>query len=101
MLHFRITGVLRDFSLAAGAVVSITAIVMAWWGVNYFFGSGMHSYGSGEGGGWYVAGFLAVNFLVVAAAAIRYLGETGGLPAPADAGGEIDSARVETVPDTQ
>lgn len=101
VLHFRITGVLRDFSLAAGAVVSITAIVMAWWGVNYFFGSGMHSYGSGEGGGWYVAGFLAVNFLVVAAAAIRYLGETGGLPAPADAGGEIDSARVETVPDTQ
>lgn len=101
VLHFRITGVLRDFSLAAGAVVSITAIVMAWWGVNYFFGSGMHSYGSGEGGGWYVAGFLAVNFLVVAAAAIRYLGETGGLPAPADAGGEIDSARAETVPDTQ
>ena len=101
VLHFRITGVLRDFSLAAGAVVSITAIVMAWWGVNYFFGSGMHSYGSGEGGGWYVAGFLVVNFVVVAAAAIRYLGETGVSPEPVEAPGEIDRPRAETVPDVQ
>lgn len=77
ILHFRFLGVFRDFALAAGAVFGITSIVMAWWGVNFFFGSGMHSYGSGQGGGWYVFGFVVFNAAVVAFATVRYLTETG------------------------
>ncbi|MHB8901425.1 MAG: cytochrome c biogenesis protein, partial [Thermoguttaceae bacterium] len=83
ILHFRFIGVLRDFALAAGAVFGITSIVMAWWGVNFFLGSGLHSYGSGAGGGWYVLGFLLFNALAVCVGAIRYLAETGGAAAPA------------------
>lgn len=78
ILHFRFTGLLRDFALAAGAVFGITSIVMAWWGVNFFLGSGLHSYGEGAGGGIYVFGFMIFNALAVAAGAIRYMAETGG-----------------------
>ncbi len=77
ILHFRFLGVFRDFALAAGAVFGITSIVMAWWGVNFFFGTGMHSYGSGEGGGLFVLGFVVFNTLVVTFATVRFLTETG------------------------
>jgi len=85
ILHFRFTGVLRDFALAAGAVFGITSIVMAWWGVNFFLGSGLHSYGNGAGGGWFVLGFTAFNAAAVFAGAIRYLSETGGAATPVPA----------------
>ena len=78
ILHFRFTGWLRDFALATGAVFGITSIVMAWWGVNFFLGSGLHSYGSGAGGGWFVLAFMLFNCLAVAAGAARYVAETGG-----------------------
>ena len=82
ILHFRFIGFFRDFALAAGAVFGITSIVMAWWGVNFFLGSGLHSYGSGAGGGLYVLAFMLFNALAVAAGAIRYLAETGGATTP-------------------
>ena len=82
ILHFRFIGILRDFSLAAGAILAITSIMMAWWGVNFFLGSGMHSYGNGEGGGLYVLGFIIFNCVVVAAGAARYVSETGGSASP-------------------
>ena len=77
ILHFRFLGVFRDFALSAGAVFGITSIVMAWWGVNFFFGTGMHSYGSGEGGGLFVLGFVVFNAIVVTIATVRFLTETG------------------------
>ena len=86
ILHFRFTGLLRDFALATGAVFGITSIVMAWWGVNFFLGSGLHSYGEGAGGGFYVLGFMIFNGLAVAAGAIRYVAETGGAKTPVQAG---------------
>ena len=81
ILHFRFIGILRDFALAAGAILAITSIMMAWWGVNFFLGSGMHSYGNGEGGGLYVLGFILFNCVAVAAGAARYVSETGGAAA--------------------
>ena len=82
ILHFRFIGVLRDFALAAGAILAITSIVMAWWGVNFFLGSGMHSYGNGAGGGTFVLGFMLFNCVAVAIGAIRYLAETGSAATP-------------------
>ncbi len=81
ILHFRFIGILRDFSLAAGAILAITSIMMAWWGVNFFLGSGMHSYGNGDGGGLYVLAFVLFNCVAVAIGAMRYLAETGSAAA--------------------
>ena len=41
---------------------------MAWYGVNFLLGSGMHSYGFGNGGLRYVLGFGFAEGLFVAAA---------------------------------
>jgi len=72
ILHGRYAGMLADFGLAVGAVFGATAILIAWYGVNFVFGSGLHSYGEGTGGLGYVLTALTLNWLFVIAATIRY-----------------------------
>jgi hypothetical protein len=45
---------------------------MAWYGVNFVLGKGLHSYGFGIGGETYVAIFVALDLLFVAFAIWRY-----------------------------
>ncbi len=75
ILHARLTGLVGEFGLAAGAILGATAIIIAWYGVNFVFGSGLHSYGEGTGGGGYVALGLIINWLLVGAAWLRYRAE--------------------------
>jgi ABC-type transport system involved in cytochrome c biogenesis permease subunit len=75
ILHARLTGLVGEFGLAAGAILGATAIIIAWYGVNFVFGSGLHSYGEGTGGGGYVALALVLNWLLVGAAWLRYRAE--------------------------
>jgi hypothetical protein len=44
---------------------------MAWYGVNFVLGTGLHSYGFGSGGYAYVGGFVAFELLVIVAAVLR------------------------------
>ncbi len=76
ILHGRYIGWFGDFGLTAGAVLGLTTILMTWYGVNYVFGSGLHSYGGGAGGQYEAIGFVAANWLFLAAAAVRYQVET-------------------------
>lgn len=41
---------IRDFGLAVGSVAGLMAISFTWYGVNYVLGTGLHSYGFGNGG---------------------------------------------------
>jgi ABC-type transport system involved in cytochrome c biogenesis permease subunit len=75
VLHGRLIGMLNEFGLAVGAIFGATAIIVAWYGVNFVFGSGLHSYGEGTGGGAYVALALVLNWLFVGAAWLRYSAE--------------------------
>ena len=68
VLHARHVGWVRQRGLAACSVVCFALVVMAWYGVNFVLGSGLHSYGAGGGGQSYVFGGAAVQFLYVAAA---------------------------------
>jgi ABC-type transport system involved in cytochrome c biogenesis permease subunit len=77
ILHGRYTGWSGDFGLALGSVLGATAIMMAWYGVNFFLGSGLHSYASGAGGQWEVGTAVVLNWLFLIAAAFRYRLETG------------------------
>ena len=46
--------------------------LMAWYGVNFVLGKGLHSYGFGLGGETYVASFVIADLLFVAFAIWRY-----------------------------
>ena len=53
LLHGRIAGKWAGFGLAVGSVVCFLSVLMAWYGVNFVLGAGLHSYGFGSGGlGW-------------------------------------------------
>ena len=88
ILHGRFAGWFGNFGLAVGSVLGATAIIGAWYGVNYFFGSGLHSYGTGAGGQLEVGLAIACNWLFMGAAAARYLYETR-VPAEPRASGAL------------
>jgi cytochrome c-type biogenesis protein CcsB len=73
VLHGRLAGWWRDFGLAVGSVVCFLAVVMAWYGVNFVLGTGLHSYGFGIGGESYVMTAIALDVVYVSAAIFRYL----------------------------
>jgi len=81
VLHGRYAGWAGNFGLAAGSVVGATSILMAWYGVNYVFPGGRHAYGAGAGGLAPVVAIVALNWLFMGLAALRYLLETGA-PVP-------------------
>jgi len=66
ILHGRIAGWLRHFGMAVGAVLSFSLVIMAWYGVNFVLGAGLHTYGFGAGGVEYVSAFVAAHVLYVA-----------------------------------
>jgi cytochrome c-type biogenesis protein CcsB len=68
LLHGRFAGWVRDFGMAVGSIVGFLLVLMAWYGVNYILGTGLHSYGFGSGGTGYVVGFVVFELLVIAAA---------------------------------
>ena len=78
ILHGRYAGWLGNFGLAVGSLAGATAIIVAWYGVNYFLRSGLHTYAQGGGGQVYVLSFLGLNWIYAAAAWVRYTAQTGG-----------------------
>ncbi len=76
ILHGRYVNWFGNFGLTLGAVLGETAIVWAWYGVNYLLPAGLHSYGSGSGGQKEVLLAMAFVWVYVGAAAVRYLMET-------------------------
>ena len=89
-LHGRLAGWWTEFGLVVASVVCFLAILMAWYGVNFVLGKGLHSYGFGIGGETYVAIFVVLDFLFVAFAIWRYR-RSKRLVSPA---GEITGERV-------
>ena len=74
-LHGRLVGWLADFGMAVTSVVSFNAVLMAWYGVNFVLGTGLHSYGFADGGSeLVVASFVAMDLLFVAIAVAKYKG---------------------------
>ncbi len=71
VLHARFTGWIRPFGFAAWTVVAFTLVMMAWYGVNFVLGVGLHSYGFSTGGQSSVAFFVAVQLGFVAAVALK------------------------------
>jgi len=71
VLHGRIAGKWGGFGMSVGAVLCFQTVIMAWYGVNFVLGVGLHSYGFGSGGFSYAITFVIVELLFVAIAVIR------------------------------
>ncbi len=78
ILHARYVGWSGNFGIAVGSVFGFTAIIMTWYGVNFLFGSGLHSYASGAGGRSIVTLLVMLNWVFALFAAVRYTAKMSG-----------------------
>jgi ABC-type transport system involved in cytochrome c biogenesis permease subunit len=76
-LHGRFAGWVSTFGLVFASVFCFLSVIMAWYGVNFLLGVGLHSYGFVEGGSQGIMGVIvsAVLSFPLAAAWRRYLGQ--------------------------
>jgi ABC-type transport system involved in cytochrome c biogenesis permease subunit len=76
-LHGRFAGWINTFGLVVSSVVCFGSVLMAWYGVNFVLGVGLHSYGFGDGAGQglVLATTLAVISVVLAAVWRRSLSQ--------------------------
>jgi cytochrome c-type biogenesis protein CcsB len=70
ILHGRYTGWVSQFSYAIYTVLAFMSVVMAWYGVNFVLGVGLHSYGFSSGGRAWVATFVALQLTYVGMVAV-------------------------------
>jgi ABC-type transport system involved in cytochrome c biogenesis permease subunit len=68
-LHGRFAGWVNTFGLVMASVVCFMSVLMAWYGVNFVLGVGLHSYGFVEGGGQGIVISCALAVLAVACGA--------------------------------
>jgi ABC-type transport system involved in cytochrome c biogenesis permease subunit len=71
VLHGRIAGKWAGFGMAVGAVLAFQGVLMAWYGVNFVLGVGLHSYGFGTGGFGFALLFVAAEMAFVLVAVVR------------------------------
>jgi ABC-type transport system involved in cytochrome c biogenesis permease subunit len=71
VLHARHAGWVGDRGLAVLSVACFSLVVMAWYGVNFVLGVGLHSYGFGGGGEFYVGSAVALQLFYAAAVLLR------------------------------
>jgi cytochrome c-type biogenesis protein CcsB len=63
VLHGRYAGWVGAFAFPLWTVICFSTVVMAWYGVNFVLGVGLHSYGFSTGGQAFVFGFLLLQTL--------------------------------------
>jgi cytochrome c-type biogenesis protein CcsB len=63
VLHARYAGMIKNFGMVVTAIITFSLVIMAWYGVNFVLGAGLHSYGFGAGGIEYVSAFVAAHIL--------------------------------------
>ena len=65
VVHGRLAGWLGPFGFLAWGSICFSLILMAWYGVNFVLGAGLHSYGFGGGGLEYVSSFVILHLIYV------------------------------------
>ncbi|HTC21979.1 MAG TPA: cytochrome c biogenesis protein CcsA [bacterium] len=65
ILHGRLAGWLKEKGFTIGVVCAFLGVLMAWYGVNFILGVGLHSYGFSKGGLPYVISFVVAEILLV------------------------------------
>ncbi|MDR3606875.1 MAG: cytochrome c biogenesis protein CcsA [Oligoflexia bacterium] len=73
VLHGRMTSWIKPFAFAVWTVVAFSSVVMAWYGVNFVLGVGLHSYGFASGGTGYVVGGVGLQLAYVLVIALHHI----------------------------
>ncbi|MGD1853397.1 MAG: cytochrome c biogenesis protein [Leptolyngbyaceae cyanobacterium] len=93
-LHGRLVGWIGNFGISVASVVAFNAVLMAWYGVNFVLGTGLHSYGFGTGGSeLMIAGVVGLDLMFVFITAARYQGWFNGLLTAASDPGPVVSSQ--------
>lgn len=71
VLHGRLAGWLKETGFTIGVVAAFLGVLMAWYGVNFILGVGLHSYGFSKGGLPFVIAFVALEILLVALVGLK------------------------------
>jgi cytochrome c biogenesis factor len=71
VLHARFAGWVGQRGLAALSVACFALVVMAWYGVNFVLGAGLHSYGFGGGGQGWVYSAVGIELAYAGVALLR------------------------------
>ncbi len=71
ILHARYAGWVHQFGFAVWSVVAFLSVLMAWYGVNFVLGVGLHSYGFSTGGQLWVVLFCSAQLGWVGFVALR------------------------------
>ncbi len=72
VIHARYAGWIHQYGLAVCSVVSFMFVLFTYYGVNFVLGAGLHAYGRGSGGMWYVGGYLALELAIILAGWFSY-----------------------------
>ena len=77
MLHGRLAGWLRELGFTLGVVGAFLGVLMAWYGVNFILGVGLHSYGFSKGGLPYVIAFVVLELALMTTVGLKVKAEQG------------------------
>lgn len=80
LIHARFRGMVGPFGFLAGAVSAFLGVLMAWYGVNFVLGVGLHSYGFSSGGVSYVATYCSAQLLFILWAWYSYKASRSAVP---------------------
>lgn len=72
VLHSRTAGWLDLFGSAFWSALCFLTVIMAWYGVNFVLGAGLHSYGFGGGGVQYVGAVVLADLFLLLFFARRF-----------------------------
>jgi cytochrome c-type biogenesis protein CcsB len=98
MLHARYSRWIKDFGLAVASIAGFMAIVWTFYGVNYVMGTGLHTYGFGDGGEVWVLAWAAAELVFLTACLVR--ARAGSAPEPAATVARVESAGNNVPPAT-
>lgn len=74
ILHARFAGAIKGLGTAVGSIVGVTLVFLTFYGVNFLFGRGLHTYGFGAGSMGALVGFFAFEALVAGAGIVVHVG---------------------------
>ncbi len=72
ILHARHAKLLDNFGVAAWSILAFQLVIMAWYGVNFVLGAGLHSYGFGTGGVEVMSVLVLIEVVFVLVCWVRY-----------------------------
>ena len=72
VLHGRFAGWVSQFGYAVWSVICFLSVLMAWYGVNFVLGVGLHSYGFSSGGTATMLFFSGLQFAYVGVIALLH-----------------------------